>query len=203
MLSDCCSILLQLLIAEYVTVEALQPKGQFIMSNENFSIEKSLDSNVTSEAAIQQFLSFTLGNESYGVDLMSVREIKGWAQTTRLPNSPEFMKGVINLRGVVVPIFDLRKRFSMGDTEPNEKNAVIIVAVGKRTIGILVDTVSDILDATSTQISEAPHLEAKVDADFIKGLISIEEKMVVLLDVNKIFDMETLQNADKATSETQ
>lgn len=170
------------------------------MSSGNVGIEKSIDSNTKNEETIQQFLSFSLGNESYGVDLMSVHEIKGWSQTTRLPNAPEFMKGVINLRGVVVPIFDLRKRFSMGDTEPNEKNAVIIVAVGKRTIGILVDTVSDILDATSAQICEAPHLETKVDSDFIKGLISIEDKMVVLLDVNKIFDIETLHNAEKVTS---
>jgi purine-binding chemotaxis protein CheW len=172
------------------------------MTSNNASLEQSLDDNTKNTAEVQQFLSFTLSNESYGVDLMSVREIKGWSQTTRLPNSPEFMKGVINLRGVVVPIFDLRKRFGMGNSEPNEKNAVIIVAVDKRIVGILVDAVSDILDATSNEISQAPQMESKVDADFIKGLISIEDKMVVLLDVNKIFDLETLQIAEKATKES-
>jgi purine-binding chemotaxis protein CheW len=172
------------------------------MNNHQTSTAKGSDDKVKKEESVQQFLSFTIGNENYGVDLMSVREIKGWSQTTQLPNSPEFMKGVINLRGIVVPIFDLRKRFNMGDTTPNEKNAVIIVTAGNRLIGILVDTVSDILDATSSQINQAPHVDKKLDADFIKGLISIAEKMVVLLDVDKIFDAETLQNADRATSQT-
>lgn len=173
------------------------------MNSYEAGAEQSLGSNVKNEEAIQQFLSFTIDSSSYGVDLMSVREIKGWSQTTQLPNSPEFMKGVINLRGIVVPIFDLRKRFNMGDTTPNEKNAVIIVTAGDRLIGILVDTVSDILDATASQINQAPHVDKKLDADFIKGLISIAEKMVVLLDVDKIFDAETLQNADNTTSQKQ
>jgi purine-binding chemotaxis protein CheW len=173
------------------------------MNNHQTSTAKGSDDKVKKEEAVQQFLSFTIGNENYGVDLMSVREIKGWSQTTQLPNSPEFMKGVINLRGIVVPIFDLRKRFNMGDTAPNEKNAVIIVTAGDRLIGILVDAVSDILDANPSQINQAPHVDKKLDADFIKGLISIAEKMVVLLDVDKIFDAETLQNADNLTSQKQ
>src|SRR5690348_13029709 len=110
--------------------------------NENIAGEKS--ETEKSQEPVQQFLTFNVSGEEYGVALMTVREIKGWSKATRLPNSPEFMKGVINLRGVVIPIFDLKRRFEMGDIEPNEKNVVIILAVGKRLMGILVDAVSDI-----------------------------------------------------------
>ncbi len=91
----------------------------------------------------------------------------------------------------------------MGDTEPTEKNAVIILAVGKRLIGLLVDAVSDILSANTADIRSAPHVESKIDANFVSGLISIEEKMVVLLDVEKIFDMEMLAVADKVTAKAE
>ena len=166
------------------------------MTTEKSIIDDGYSARQKEQEALQQFLTFNIGGEEYGVGLMSVREIKGWSKTTRLPNSPDFMKGVINLRGVVIPIFDLRKRFGMGDTDPNEKNAVIILAVGKRLIGLLVDAVSDILSANVNDIRSAPHVESKIDADFVTGLISIEDKMVVLLDVEKIFDMEMLSHAD-------
>jgi purine-binding chemotaxis protein CheW len=173
------------------------------MSTEGGIIEEQAGVGKKEEEQTQQFLTFNIGGEEYGVGLMSVREIKGWTKTTRLPNSPDFMKGVINLRGVVIPIFDLRKRFGMGDTEPTEKNAVIILAVGKRLIGLLVDAVSDILSANTADIRSAPHVESKIDANFVSGLIAIEEKMVVLLDVEKIFDMEMLQHADKVSVKTE
>jgi purine-binding chemotaxis protein CheW len=168
--------------------------GENGIAGDNTSKEKKED-----EPA-QQFLTFSICGEEYGVELMSVREIKGWSKTTRLPNSPEFMKGVINLRGVVIPIFDLRNRFGMGETEPTEKNAVIILAVEKRLIGILVDAVSDILNTTIDQIRPAPHVESKIDASFVSGLIAIEDKMVVLLDVEKIFDMDTIVQAEKESA---
>jgi purine-binding chemotaxis protein CheW len=172
------------------------------MATESDVIEDGLAGGKKEEEPSQQFLTFNIGDEGYGVGLMSVREIKGWSKTTRLPNSQDFMKGVINLRGVVIPIFDLRKRFGMGDTEPTEKNAVIILAVGKRLIGILVDTVSDILSASADDIRPAPHVESKINANFVNGLISIEDKMVVLLDVEKIFDLETLTVAENFLSKT-
>lgn len=146
--------------------------------------------------SIQQFLTFTIGEEEYGVEIMKVREIKGWTETTRLPNSPDFMKGVINLRGVVIPIFDLRGRFSMGETNPDEKNVVIIIAVGERLIGVLVDAVSDILSVSEDQIRPAPKMETKLDEKFVSGLISVDEKMVVVLDVENLFDSEILKEAE-------
>lgn len=145
----------------------------------------------------QQFLTFTVGDEEYGVDIMTVREIKGWTETTRLPNAQEFMRGVMNLRGLIIPIFDLRTRFNMGVTEATAKHVVIILAIGDRNIGILVDTVSDILDAGSEQIKPAPAGDAKMDAqagsDYISGLISLEDRMVVLLSVEHLFDEQHIE----------
>lgn len=156
--------------------------------------------NGQAEAADQslQFLTFTVGKEEYGVDIMSVREIKGWSEVTRLPNSPEYMRGVMNLRGIIIPIFDLRTRFSMGQTDAHEKNVVIILAVGERTIGILVDTVSDILTTTSSEIKSPPSTMDGADAEFVMGLISLDNRMVAVLDVEKLFTRATLEKAEQA-----
>ena len=139
--------------------------------------------------APRQFLTFTVENEEYGVDIMTVREIKGWTETTRLPNAPQFMRGVMNLRGLIIPIFDLRTRFQRGQTEATPKHVVIILAVGERNIGILVDAVSDILDVSSDQIKPAPATETQLDEAFISGLISFDNRMVVLLNVDHLFDI--------------
>jgi purine-binding chemotaxis protein CheW len=141
----------------------------------------------------QQFLTFTVESEEYGVDIMTVREIKGWTETTRLPNSPEFMRGVMNLRGLIIPIFDLRARFNRGRTEATIKHVVIILAVGQRNIGILVDTVSDILDVSSDQIKPAPTSDTQAAAEFISGLISLEKRMVVVLNVAHLFDAQQIE----------
>lgn len=147
----------------------------------------------------RQFLTFTIAKEEYGVDIMSVREIKGWTETTRLPNSPEYLRGVMNLRGVIVPIFDLRSRFNKGLTEATIKHVIIILAVEERNIGILVDAVSDILTVDSNDIKPAPELEDREDANFINGLISLENRMVVLLDIQHLFTPEeTLNPAEHA-----
>lgn len=154
------------------------------------------------EGANKQFLTFRIDKEEYGVELMSIREIKGWSSTTKLPNSPSFMKGVINLRGIVIPIFDLKNRFNMGETNPTEKNVVIIIAIGDRMIGVLVDAVSDILTVQQDQVKTAPQVESGIDQDFIDGLISTNDKMVVILNAEKIFDEQTIEEAEKVTSTT-
>lgn len=144
------------------------------------------------ESAVQagtarQFLTFTVGEEEFGVDIMTVREIKGWQETTRLPNTPDYMRGVMNLRGLIIPIFDLRMRFSRGATQATEKHVVIILAIGERNIGVLVDTVSDILDASADQIKPPPGAEDQVQENYIDGLISLEDRMVVVLGVERLF----------------
>lgn len=143
----------------------------------------------------RQFLTFAVKGEEYGVDIMTVREIKGWTETTRLPGSPEYMRGVMNLRGLIIPIFDLRARFRQGLTDATAKHVVIILAVGERNIGLLVDAVSDILNASSDQIKPAPSDGNRPDQDFISGLISLENRMVVLLNTDQLFDSIQIEKA--------
>jgi purine-binding chemotaxis protein CheW len=149
-----------------------------------------------------QFLTFAVDKNEYAVDIMKVREIRGWHDTTRIPNSPEYMMGVINLRGTVIPIFDLRNRFSQGKTTPNEKNVVVVLAVGSRTIGILVDAVSDILTVNRSEIKQAPSAskETGIDDAYVSGLISVDEKMVILLDVEYLFDRSILEQAESSAA---
>lgn len=148
-----------------------------------------------------QFLTFAVEGSEYGVGIMRVREIRGWADTTRIPNAPEYMRGVINLRGLVIPIFDLRTRFGQGSTKANEKNVVIVISVAERIIGILVDAVSDILTVGRNEVKDAPSVaETGIDDAYVEGLISVGEKMVVLLDVDYLFDSEVLKQAEKLAS---
>lgn len=140
----------------------------------------------------KQFLTFTVSGEEYGVDIMTVREIKGWTETTRLPNSPDFMRGVMNLRGLIIPIFDLQARFRKELTQANAKHVIIVLAVGERNIGVLVDAVSDILSVNENDIKPTPEMEAQANSDFIGGLISLENRMVVVLKVEHLFDPQQL-----------
>jgi len=147
------------------------------------------------DSIIRQFLTFTVDGEEYGIDIMTVREIKGWTEATRLPNSPEFMRGVMNLRGLILPIFDLKSRFRLGTTDATDKHVVIIIAVNERNIGILVDTVSDILHVESAHIQPVPETQSAVDHAFINGLISLENRMVVLLNIDALFNLQELEHS--------
>ena len=130
-----------------------------------------------------QFLTFTVGDSEYGVAIMSVREIRGWTDATRLPNRPPYMRGVINLRGSIIPIFDLRCRF-MGDlTTAHPKNVIVILSVEEKLIGLLVDAVSDIVTVTPHDIKEAPQQDdIAIDNRFIDGLLSVHDRMVIILN---------------------
>lgn len=158
---------------------------------------------VHSSADNSQFLSFTVGNEVFGVDIMMVREIKGWTEVTRLPNSPEFLRGVMNLRGVIIPIFDLRSRFGMGLTAAESKHVIIIIALEKRVIGILVDSVSDILTVDSEEVKAAPAMEGNtsIDEKYVNGLISVDQRMVILLDMERLFESEAAKTIIPETEE--
>lgn len=145
-----------------------------------------------------QFLTFKVGDSEYGVDIMSVREVKGWTPTTRLPNRPEFVLGVLNLRGLIVPIFDLRSRFGQGATNTTEKHVIIIIAIGEQIAGALVDAVSDILTIGADEVKLAPNGDLDIDDHFVKGLIAVEYRMVILLDMKKL-----LSNDVEALSENQ
>lgn len=141
-----------------------------------------------------QFITFTVGEQEYGVDIMSVREIKGWADTTLLPNTPEYMRGVLNLRGIIVPIFDLRCRFGLGETQATRLHVIVIIAVKERMIGILVDTVSDILTVPTTDIRDVPKMENLIEEDYLSGLVTIEDRMVALLDQERLFNTKVIED---------
>lgn len=136
----------------------------------------------------QEVLTFTIGDQNYGLDLLSVREIRAWTDVTPLPNTPPFVRGVINLRGAVVPIFDLRVRLGGGTTTPTSANVVIVVEVGTESVGLLVDTVSDILALDASALQPVPATAADVEQSFLSALATHEDRMVALIDVNRLFN---------------
>src|SRR5664279_2308445 len=148
--------------------------------------QDSLDPQANGENT-KQFITFTLGSEEYGIDIMVVREIKGWTETTIIPNAPTHVRGVINLRGVIVPIFDLRARFNMGLTVTTTMHVVIIVASGSRTIGLLVDTVSDIISVDPKAIRPVPEMGLPTEDQFLEGLVAMEDRMVTLVSLAGLF----------------
>lgn len=141
-----------------------------------------------------QFLSFTLGNEEYGVDILRVQEIRSWEPVSRIPNVPSYEKGVVNLRGAIVPILDLRERFQLGHSRYGPMTVVMVLQVqvaGKtRVMGVVVDAVSDVIDVDKRTIQGAPNFGAKVSTEFINGLVSVNGRMVMLLDVDKLLKLD-------------
>ncbi len=135
---------------------------------------------------MKQFISFKIGEEGYAIDIMAVREIKGWTETTPLPNQPEYILGVMNLRGIIVPVYDLRCRFGMGLTEASRSHAIIIVSAQDRMAGLLVDAVSDILTIDSGKICPVPEAECGASADYLSGIVPVGETMVVILALDKL-----------------
>ena len=133
-----------------------------------------------------EYLTFTLGGETYGIEILKVQEIRSYEIATKIANTPDFIKGVINLRGSIVPIVDLRMRFNLSSVEYNDFTVVIILNLNKRIIGIVVDSVSDVLALTSTQISPVPDLVASIDTKYLLGLASIEQQMLILLNIEQL-----------------
>lgn len=162
------------------------------MQPDSSSMVSTLGQDMLDRAAAsentKQFITFTIDAEEYGIDIMVVREIKGWALTTMIPNAPTHVRGVINLRGVIVPIFDLRARFGMGLTVPTNMHVVIIVAAGTRTIGLLVDTVSDIISVDPKAIRPVPEMGLPSEEQFLEGLVAMESRMVTLVSLAGLFD---------------
>ncbi|MDT3687585.1 MAG: chemotaxis protein CheW [Pseudorhodoplanes sp.] len=130
-----------------------------------------------------QFISFAIGSDQYGVDIMSVREIKGWSEITHLPKQPDYVRGVLNLRGVMVPIIDLRCRFGQGMTEATPMHIVIIVQVGARQVGLLGDRVLDIVSIDPSRVQPVPRVAQATRIDFLSGLVTIESGMIALIDL--------------------
>src|ERR1700737_1152077 len=137
-----------------------------------------------------QVLTFVLGNETYGVDILRVQEIRGWSAVTKIPHAPPHVLGVLNLRGSIVPIVDLRMRFSLDRAEYTTVTVIIVVSVisaaARRDFGVVVDGVSDVVDVNTAEVKAAPELGAKGATDYIRGLVPVAERMVVLLDIDRL-----------------
>lgn len=143
-----------------------------------------------------QYLTFIMADEEYGVDILSVQEIRGWETVTPIPNAPSHVKGVINLRGTIVPIIDLRQRFGLKNVEYGPLTVVIVLKVvtakGSRIMGIVVDAVSDVYSLSVDDMKSAPDLGDHVNTLYIKGLVSVNSKMVILLDINELLGTDTI-----------
>ena len=137
-------------------------------------------------AAGGEFLTFRLGAEEYGIDILKVQEIRGYEQPTRIANAPEFIKGVVNLRGTIVPIVDMRLKFNCTEVEYNSFTVVIILNLRNRVVGIVVDSVSDVMELAPDAIRAAPDIESAIDNGCILGLGSVGERMLILLDIEKL-----------------
>lgn len=142
------------------------------------------------DSGSNQVLTFTLGKETYGVDILRVQEIRGWSPVTRVPQSPPHVLGVLNLRGSIVPIVDLRMRFRLEQAEYTAITVIIVLSVetphGRRDLGMVVDGVSDVIDIKAADIKPTPELGNEANSDFIQGLMTVGENMVMLLDIDRL-----------------
>ena len=156
-------------------------------------MEKPLEN--TSSASVREYLTFRLGQEEYGIDILKVQEIRGYETPTRIANAPHFIKGVINLRGTIVPIVDMRLKFDCAQAQYNSFTVVIILNLGTRVVGIVVDSVSDVMELPTENQRPAPDVQSGMDPDCIMGLGSIGERMLILVDIAKL-----MSSADMALS---
>ncbi|OSN04936.1 chemotaxis protein CheW [Lonsdalea iberica] len=148
------------------------------------------------ETVGQEFLIFTLGDEEYGVDILKVQEIRGYDQVTRIANTPSFIKGVTNLRGVIVPIVDLRIKFAQQEVDYDDNTVVIVLNLGQRVVGIVVDGVSDVLSLKADQIRPAPEFAVTLSTEYLTGLGSLGERMLILVDIEKLLSSEEMALVD-------
>lgn len=146
----------------------------------------TLSSQISFATDGSQYLTFRLRDEEYGVEILKVQEIKGYTAITPVPNTPGYLKGVMNLRGTIVPVVDLRAKFGMEAAEYTAFTVIIVLTVGTKVMGLIVDAVSDVLNIPKTDIQATPDFGAQVDARFISGMAKAGDKLVVLLDIDRV-----------------
>ncbi|HRH80562.1 MAG TPA: chemotaxis protein CheW [Thiobacillaceae bacterium] len=152
----------------------------------------------TGIATSGEYLTFTLGAEEYGIDILKVQEIRGYDAVTKIANAPAFIKGVINLRGVIVPIVDLRIRFNLGEVTYDQFTVVIILNIGRRVVGVVVDGVSDVIQLGSDSLRPAPEFGSILDTRYILGLGTVDERMIILVDIEQLMSSDEMALLDKA-----
>jgi purine-binding chemotaxis protein CheW len=163
----------------------------------------SESSGVRSSTLPTQVISFAIGDEQYGVDIMAVREIKGWSEITHLPKQPEYVRGVLNLRGVIVPIVDLRCRFGQGLTEASALHIVIIVQIASRQVGLLADRVLDIVSFETNQVQAVPRVANGSRVGFLSGLVTTDSGMIAVIDLANLLSIQIDEDLNaSATTKT-
>ncbi|MBT2337260.1 chemotaxis protein CheW [Variovorax paradoxus] len=144
-----------------------------------------------------EFLSFTLGQEEYGIDIQKVQELRGYDAVTRIANAPEYIKGVVNLRGIIVPIIDMRIKFQLGTPSYDQFTVVIVLNIGGRVVGMVVDSVSDVITLSAEQIKPAPEMGAVLDTDYLIGLGTLDERMLILVDIDRLMSSDEMGLVEK------
>ena len=145
----------------------------------------------------QEYLVFTLGEEEYGLEILKVQEIRGYDRVTRIANTPDFILGVTNLRGVIVPIVDLRVKFDLAVAEFNANTVIIILNFADRVVGVIVDGVSDVISLNTSQIRVAPDFSVTLSTEYLLGLGTIDERMLILVDIEKLLNSEEMELVEK------
>ncbi|MBK8016858.1 MAG: chemotaxis protein CheW [Betaproteobacteria bacterium] len=156
--------------------------------------------SIEAAQAAGEFLTFRLGEEEYGIEILKVQEIRGYDAVTTIANAPSFIKGVINLRGVIVPIVDLRIKFGVGQADYNQFTVVIVLNVGSRVVGIVVDSVSDVMTLTSEQIKPAPEFSSSFDTRYLTGIGAIDDRMLILVDIERLMLSSDMALVDEAAA---
>ena len=144
-----------------------------------------------------EVVTFTLGQEEYGIDIQRVQELRGYDAVTRIANAPEYIKGVVNLRGIIVPIIDMRIKFELGAPTYDQFTVVIVLNIGGRVVGMVVDSVSDVITLTPDQIRPAPAMGSVLDTDYLIGLGTLNERMLILVDIDKLMSSDEMGLVEK------
>lgn len=144
-----------------------------------------------------EVVTFKLGEEEYGIDIQKVQELRGYDAVTRIANAPEYIKGVVNLRGIIVPIIDMRIKFKLGDPTYDQFTVVIVLNIAGRVVGMVVDSVSDVITLTGDQIKPAPEMGSVLDADYLIGLGTLEERMLILVDIDRLMSSDEMGLVEK------
>ena len=154
--------------------------------NQTLAASESTRRDRTSIPSISEFLAFKLGKEEYGIDILRVQEIRSYEQPTRMANAPAFIKGVINLRGVIVPIVDMRLKFNLEQANYDGFTVVIVLNIGRQVVGMVVDSVSDVISLSPNQLCPVPEFSSAIDSDHLLAIGQIDQRMLILLDIEKL-----------------
>jgi purine-binding chemotaxis protein CheW len=144
-----------------------------------------------------EVVTFKLGEEEYGIDIQKVQELRGYDAVTRIANAPEYIKGVVNLRGIIVPIIDMRIKFKLGEPTYDQFTVVIVLNIAGRVVGMVVDSVSDVITLTGDQIKPAPEMGSVLDADYLIGLGTLDERMLILVDIDRLMSSDEMGLVEK------